>query len=739
MINQYENYSMGGEGESRAEMPPAIQMVPHSLLQIIWRHRWVVLLVTVIALAAGFLYICKSPSLFTSTAKIYIEQTSPRIITEAEGVMTQSTNYLYTQAELLKSTPVISSALEKPGLKEMKIFYGINNPIAYLKGKGLNVSVGKKDDIISISSDSPEPAEAAHLVNAVVDSYINYHSTFKHNTTVEILKILHKEKAKQSGELSKKLKAIMDLKKENPVLVLGVRNDNVSFDRLNELQFQLTNLTQQFTANHPAVKAIQDKIDQVRNQLGHLVQYSVLQSEWEQTKNLCDILETRIKEVDITEDVGALNINIIEIAHPANSPSEPQKARIMAIALLLGLMLGSGIALVHDWACPRLHSAEEVSVVLGVPVLGVIPTMSEEQTIVARGQKLWLKFKPIVAKAYRTVHTAVSSSLTRGETGTTVATSPSPGAGKITSGKRAVVTHDRKAWLKPGSTAAEIYQTRLAAALFGVPKDKSKTTVVTSPAPGNDKTTSKKQTIVEHGQKVRLKSKSIVAEAYRTINTSISFGVNGKAKTLLVTSPVLGDGKTTLVSNLAIAMARMGQKSLIIDADFRRPMQHNIFKVTCESGLSSILAGKISPDEAIHTTSVKDLDFLPAGPDVSNPSEMLSSNTLDRILKELSVRYDRIIIDSPPVMPVADAKILAAQCDVTLLVLQAEKSTMKAIKQARDGLLSVGAHLLGAVVNNVPKRNGRYGCYFGYGYDYYGHNRSENQTSNANEAPMAAK
>ncbi len=626
MINQYENYSMGGEGESRVEMPPAIQMVPHSLLQIIWRHRWVVLLVTVIALAAGFLYICKSPPLFTSTAKIYVEQTGPRIIIEAEGVTMQSTNYLYTQAELLKSTPVISSALEKPGLKEMKIFYGINNPIAYLKGKGLNVSVGKKDDIISISSDSPEPAEAAHLVNAVVDSYINYHSTLKHNTTVEILKILHKEKAKQSGELSKKLKAMMDLKKENPALAFGDRNDNVSFDRLNELQFQLTDLTQQFTANHPAVKATQDKIDQVRNQFEQLVQYTVLQSEWEQTKRLCDILETRIKELDITEDVGALNISILEIARPANSPSEPQKARIMAIALLLGLMLGSGIALVHDWARPRLHSAEEVSVVLGVPVLGSVPTMSHVQSFSNRGQK------------------------------------------------------------------------------------------------------------------VHRKSSSPAAEAYRTINTSISFGVpNGEAKTLLVTSPVLGDGKTTLVSNLAIAMARMGQKSLIIDADFRRPMQHNIFKVTCESGLTSILAGKISPDEAIHTTSVKDLDLLPAGPDVSNPSEMLSSNTLGRILKELSARYDRIIIDSPPVTPVADARILAAQCDVTLLVLQAEKSTMKAIKQARDGLLSVGAHLLGAVVNNVPKKNGRYGCYFGYGYDYYGRNRSENQTSNANEAPMAAK
>ncbi|MGD8787498.1 MAG: Wzz/FepE/Etk N-terminal domain-containing protein, partial [Phycisphaerales bacterium] len=128
-----------------------------SLVQIILRSRWIILLATVVTLGAAFVYITKATPIYTSTSRIYVEQSGPRILTEAEGVMTQSKNYLYTQAELLRSTPILSSALETAGVKRMKIFDSVDNPIAYLKKKGLIVSVGKKDDIISISSDSPDP------------------------------------------------------------------------------------------------------------------------------------------------------------------------------------------------------------------------------------------------------------------------------------------------------------------------------------------------------------------------------------------------------------------------------------------------------------------------------------------------------------------------------------------------------------------------------------------------------
>src|SRR4030043_397816 len=180
MISQTEN---SGTTEHNNARTLPVGIVPEDLVQIIWRSRWIVLLTIAVALGAGLTYITVATPVYTSTSRIYVQQSGPKILTETEGVMTQLKNYLYTQAELLKSTPILSSALEQTGIKQLKVFEKIDNSILYLKEEGLDVSVGKKDDIISISSDSPDPLEAAVLVNAIVDSYIKYHATRKRSTT----------------------------------------------------------------------------------------------------------------------------------------------------------------------------------------------------------------------------------------------------------------------------------------------------------------------------------------------------------------------------------------------------------------------------------------------------------------------------------------------------------------------------------------------------------------------------
>jgi uncharacterized protein involved in exopolysaccharide biosynthesis len=226
MISQRGNDRPVEPDESYAEIAPAIGLIPESLIQIIWRSRWIVLLSAVLVLAAAFIYLAKATPIYTSTSRIYVEQSGPRIITEMEeGVMTRSKNYLYTQAELLKSTPILAAALDTPGIRHLKTFSKVDNSIAYLK-KSLDAQVGKKDDIISLSFDSPYPAEAAQLVNAVVDSYITYHATTKRSTSAEVLKILQSESTKRNKELSEKLKAMMDFKKENIALAYSTDSKN---------------------------------------------------------------------------------------------------------------------------------------------------------------------------------------------------------------------------------------------------------------------------------------------------------------------------------------------------------------------------------------------------------------------------------------------------------------------------------------------------------------------------------
>jgi capsular exopolysaccharide synthesis family protein len=203
-----------------------------------------------------------------------------------------------------------------------------------------------------------------------------------------------------------------------------------------------------------------------------------------------------------------------------------------------------------------------------------------------------------------------------------------------------------------------------------------------------------------------LDSVSEAAEAYRAIRTAVFLGAPGqKAKTVLVTSPLPGDGKTTLVSNLGIAMAQVGLRILILDADFRKPMQHNIFEINLNGmDMSSVLSGKATLEETVQRTEFEGLHVLCCRPGIPNPSELLHSKKLAKTLEQLSAQYDHIIIDSPPVTTVTDAQILAATCDVTLLVISS-KTTRKTSQQARDGLLSVGACILGTVVNDVGSRS----------------------------------
>ncbi len=679
-----------------------------SLLYLVVRHRWIILSTVALFLLGAFLYLLKAVPVYTSQSRLYVEQSGPRIIGDYDGLMMGSKNYLYTQGELLRSAPIITSAAENPQIKNFRTFAGVDSVFALLK-KNLSVSIGKKDDIIVVSFDSPYPQEAARVVNEVVNSYIEYHSVRKKDTVSKVMDILGKEKVKRDKELLDKFQQILEYTKKNGVVSFENKGEHFVFQKLAKLSEALTdaqlftvnakadydavrgmindpakvkqfaavlpttgvrvfvndiesqvrselraaetelkNIRYHVTEDHPSVKAIHDRIEHIKGELDRdakefadayleamrlkwetakqkekelevsfgaqrvetedvgikATEYSILQSEMKRAERICEILDDRIKELRVndTEDTGALNISILEFAHPADRPSRPNKTRIMLMALLLGLMCGGGFALIRDFTDYRLRSLVEISDVLGVPVLGTVPRMSKAAGADSCGRKVHLEPLSVAAEAYRTIRTAV---------------------------------------------------------MFGKPKD--------------------------------------------------------QARTILITSPESGDGKSTLVSNLAIAMAQAGQKTLIIDADFRRPVQHTIFGIDRQKGLSGVLAQAISLEDAIQDSGIDGLDVLACGPEVPNPSELFSSEAFTVLLKKLAEKYDRIILDSPPVAPVTDSQILSAVCDITLLVLRAEKSTRRHSQQARDGLLAVGGHILGVIVNDISAGLGHYG-YSNYGY-----------------------
>jgi receptor protein-tyrosine kinase len=164
-------------------------------------------------------------------------------------------------------------------------------------------------------------------------------------------------------------------------------------------------------------------------------------------------------------------------------------------------------------------------------------------------------------------------------------------------------------------------------------------------------------------------------------------------------------------------MAQAGQRTLLIDADLRSPTQHRLFHFDNEAGLADVLADGASLSETVHETRIEKLHVLTSGPIPPKPAEMLNSRALGDVLAAASEEYDRILIDSPPVLAVADSRVVANQCDVTVLVLRAEKTTRKQVTAAGEQLASVGAKILGAVLNAMPSGFGSgYGADYGYGY-----------------------
>jgi capsular exopolysaccharide synthesis family protein len=162
---------------------------------------------------------------------------------------------------------------------------------------------------------------------------------------------------------------------------------------------------------------------------------------------------------------------------------------------------------------------------------------------------------------------------------------------------------------------------------------------------------------------------------------------------------------------------------LLIDADLRLPMQHRIFETDNRLGLTNLIAGDATREHTVQRTDVSGLDLITSGPVPMNPAEVLNSQFFRDLLGDMSKDYDLVIIDSPPIMPVTDACILGAVCDVTVLVLRALRSDLSVARHAKESLQEVGANLAGAVVNDVPLKGGFYGMPGYYG-QYYGYGRS---------------
>ncbi len=219
------------------------------------------------------------------------------------------------------------------------------------------------------------------------------------------------------------------------------------------------------------------------------------------------------------------------------------------------------------------------------------------------------------------------------------------------------------------------------------------------------------------GPIAQVNPRSPTTESYRTIRTNIQFaGVAKNVKVILTTSTVPGEGKTFTTCNLAVVAAQAGKRVLVIDSDMRKPQLHQNFQVSNLTGLSSLLIKENSFDECVIESKTPGLFLLPSGPIPPNPSEMLGSRAFAQLIDECREEFDLILLDSPPIMSVTDALILARLADGVVIVINSQRTSRATIGKAVKSLQQIEARILGVVLNRVKTQKGEsyyYQSYYG--------------------------
>jgi capsular exopolysaccharide synthesis family protein len=209
--------------------------------------------------------------------------------------------------------------------------------------------------------------------------------------------------------------------------------------------------------------------------------------------------------------------------------------------------------------------------------------------------------------------------------------------------------------------------------------------------------------------------KSPISEQYRTIRTNIEFAsIDKELRSLIVTSSGSSEGKSSTTANLGVVFAQQGKRVLLIDGDLRKPTVHYTFKLDNRTGLSSVLVGEKTLEDSVKETDLPNLDILTSGPIPPNPSELLGSNAMKKMLQiALDGIYDVILFDTPPVLAVTDAQILANICDASIVVARSEQTEYEAIRKAKELLEQAQAKLLGIILNDVLQKKSSTYYYYG--------------------------
>jgi capsular exopolysaccharide synthesis family protein len=719
-----------------------------ALWSIVWRHKSFVVLGLIVGLIAGGLAYLRAAAVFQSSAQVLVIKKRPDVIMPNPAEQREAyvvEDYLATHVALIQSEEVLSRAakLLQGDLDSLSAPPAGGDVTGLLRG-GLTVSREKDANtgptsILTISFRSASPADSGRLLKAVIDGYKDFLAVTYGEMNDETLKLINEAQKSLLKDLAAKQQEYVELCKENPVAVKAKDGVHSFQDRLNQIDGRLSRIAVRQSEIETRQKVIAAGLKSGLSPASILATLKDRPGEKAAGEDPARDLENRLVDLkvqyeELTDALGAKNPKVLSLTR-----------RMDVIRQQLGQLTvnekGNTARQPLDLVVQQLKAEHDENELLAQS----LKEAQEKEQAKANALALYLikeEQQRTEMSRLRQLYDGIMDrlrqiNLTREAGGfdARVITPPGPGGkvaplpvsyallgliGGLAAGLAMAYFADfsDRSFRSP----AEIKRSLGAPVIGHIPH----LAAMSDQADGGLVDT---QIVAYH------EPRSPESEAFRGVRTSLYFSTRGTGhRVLQITSPNMSDGKSTLAANLAVSIAQSGKRTVLIDADFRRPNLHKLFPgVNREVGVASVIAGEDRLEDAVQSAAVTNLSLLPCGPRPTNPAELLTSPRFVELLDELRDRYDFVLVDTPPVLMVSDPCAVAPRVDGVLLVIRQAKNNRPGAERAVEVLTSLGAAVIGVLVNDKVAGKGDgygYGPEFGYRYQYgYGYQPAYAETA----------
>jgi len=676
-------------------------------LDIIRRRKVIFIQVFVMVLVVGVMVTALQKPVYQTRAKITVAMQSNSVsINSSDNPIAPlmsliQPDRLDAQLQVLQSGPFIDDAKKKAGVVKRA---GVPPPtvtVAAQEGTG---------GVIQIGVEGGDPQEIARLANAMVEQHMERTELLSTNNLTRAMEFVRKERDKAAKALADAEGALLTFKKRNKVVQLAAETEARSKEYI-DLKSRINEADSNITTTAAQVKELQARLDKMPLELTDVrVEPNLRIGKYQEKLD-----DLKLQAVDLARDykpeskrMMALKAQIAELeAQLKNEKPEirTESKRPNPAREPLQLKLSELEASLQGYQAEKNASAAKFDTRKGlVDNLGPwevqLGKLTRERDAAQEAEKMFstrlrdleIRSQIKIPMARLVEPASVPSEPVRPKKSTNLMLSAVLGL-CLAAGMAFLQEYmdDRV------NSPDDLERISALSTLGHVPLMAGETQPLLSSLPAN----------------------SHVSEAYRALRSAVGFaGIDAPIRRLLVTSASKGEGKSVTSVNLATAMAMDGKRVILVDADMRRPSMHRLLNLPNSPGLSEVLVGLKTVDEALQETDVDNLRAIAAGPIPPNPAELLGSEAFDRIMEQLSERADLVIFDSPPCMPVTDPLIIASRMDGVVLVLHSGTTRKGAIKHAEALLTRARARIVGVVFNRIQQAKSGY--YYHHYYYYYG-------------------